>query len=202
MSTLGFLERRKQRKEVERKIVVNQGKRKASRHIRDQKKRLREFWELAKRSYRLGDVALYRKIAAIISATRQDIKRWERRMVYFEMIQAQRDQVLAGSEFAKAFHAMAGSMLANANPADMVRIQHDLQLGLAMADQLDDTLEDMMEMTDDMLDDVEGERDAEMDEIMAAVAREAEQEAEPGFDADIEASLKQIEEALNRDLGR
>jgi len=202
MSALGFLERRKQRKEIERKLKVNQGKRKVIRHIRDQKKRVREFWELAKRAYRLGDAALYRKIAAIISATRQDINRWERRLVYFEMIEAQRDQVAAGAEFAKAFHAMAQSMLANANPADMARIQQDLQLGLAMADQLDDTLENLIEMTDDMLAEVEGERDAELEEIMAAIAREAEQEAEPGFDADIEASLKQIEEALNRDLGR
>ena len=202
MSPIAYVERRKQRQEMERRIKANQGRQMVTRHIRNQKKKVREFWDLAKDAYRVGNVALYRKISAAISATRQDINRWEQRLVYFKVIEAQRDQVLAGAEFANAFHAMAGSMLAHANPSDLVRIQQDAQMAMARADQMDMALENLVEMTDDLLSDVEGERSAELEEIMAAVAREAEQEREPGFDADIEASLKQVEEALNRDLGR
>ncbi len=199
MSPLKILEERRQRQEMERQIKVKEGRRKAERHIRNQKKLMRHYWELATKAYRLGDSELVKKLATLISATRADISRWERRMLYFDMIEAQRDQALAGSEFAKAFDAMAKSVLVNADPADLTRIQMNLERSTLVAEQLEDRLTDFQETMDGMLSDVEDERPEELKEIIAAIEKEAEAGGEPGFDAEIEASLKQIDAVLKRE---
>jgi hypothetical protein len=196
-----FLERRRQRKEIERKIQAKEGKRHIDRHVRNQQKRLRQYWELAKRAYRLGDRPTFEKISKAIAGTRQDINRWERLMVTFELFEAQRDQAKAGSEFMRAFEAMAKSMLISADPADMARIMQRADMALALSDQMEDRLEDLMEMTDETLADVEAEHQGELAEIMKAIQAEAEEGAEPGFDEDLESAMKQIDEALQRRLG-
>jgi hypothetical protein len=198
---MNFLERRKQRKEFERRAQAKEGKRKINRHIRNQQKRLREYWALAKRAYTLGDRPTFEKISKAIAGTRQDINRWERLMVTFELFEAQRDQAQAGAEFMAAFEAMAKSMLINADPADMARIMQQADMALAMADQMEDRLEDLMDMTDETLADVEDEQQGELAEIMRAIRTEAEEETEPGFDEDLEAVMKQIDEAMQRRSG-
>ena len=198
---MDFLEKRKQRKEIERKMQAKEGKRKINRHVHNQQKRMREYWELAKRAYRLGDRATFQKIAKAIASTRQDVNRWERLLITFELFEAQRDQAQAGAEFMKAFEAMAQSMLISADPADMARIMQQADMALAMADQMEDRLEDLMEMTDETLADIDAEHQGELSEIMAAIRTEAEEEAEPGFDENLEAAMKQIDEALQRRVG-
>ena len=198
---MDFLEKRKQRKEIERKMQAKEGKRKINRHVRNQQRRLREYWGLAKRAYRLGDRPTFQKIAKAIASTRQDVNRWERLLITFELFEAQRDQAQAGAEFMKAFEAMAQSMLISADPADMARIMQQADMALAMADQMEDRLEDLMEMTDETLADIDAEHQGELSEIMAAIRTEAEEEAEPGFDENLEAAMKQIDEALQRRVG-
>jgi len=198
---MDYLKRRKERKEFERKAQAKEGKRKINRHVRNQKKRLRQYWELAKRAYRLGDRPTYTKIAKAIAGTRQDVNRWERLLVTFELFEAQRDQAQAGAEFMRAFEAMAKSMIISADPADMARIMQRSDMALALAEQMEDRLDDLMEMTDETLADIETEHEDELAEIMAAIQAEAEEEVEPGFDEELESAMKQIDEALQRRLG-
>jgi hypothetical protein len=199
---MDFIQRRKQRQEIERRMQAKEGKRKIQRHVRNQQKRLQQYWQLAKRAYRLGDRVNYTKIAKAIAATRQDVNRWERLLVTFELFEAQRDQAQAGGEFMKAFEAMAKSMLVAADPADMARIMQRADMALALADQMEDRLDDLMDMTDETLAEIETEHQGELAEIMAALQKEAEEEIEPGFeDKDLEAVMKQIDEALQRRVG-
>lgn len=188
-----------QEKETERRLQVKSGRRKAERHIQNQKKLLRRYWDLATRAYRVSDRELMTKLAALIASTRSDINRWERRMLYFDMIEAQRDQALAGSEFAKAFDAMAKSILANAKPEDLARIQANLEQSTVAAEELEGRLADFQTSMDEMLSDVEEERPAELKEIMSAIEKEAEAAGQPGFDSEIESSLKQIDAVLKRE---
>lgn len=190
----------KEEKETERRMQVKQGRRKAERHIANQKKQVQKYWELAKKAVRLGDREILQKLVALIVATRQDIQSWERRMLYFDMIEAMRDQALAGAEFAKSFQAMSESILANANPADLTRIQMYLERSMAVAEQLEDRLEDFQASLDDMLSDVGAEEKAEYREILAMIQREAEQEPETAVDREIEATMKQIEAMLGRQV--
>lgn len=199
---MNYFKRRKERQEIERKMQAKEGKRKIGRHINNQQKRLRDYWGLAKRSYRLGDRSMFQKIAKAIANTRQDISRWERLLVTFELFEAQRDQAQAGAEFMNAFEAMARSMIISADPADMARIMQQADMALALADQMEDRLEDLMEMTDETLADIETTGQGELAEIMKAIQSEAEEEGEPGFaDEELEAVMKQIDESLQRRVG-
>jgi hypothetical protein len=188
----------KEEKEMERRMQVKQGRRKAERHIANQKKQVQKYWDLAKKAMRLGDREILQKLVTLIAATRQDIQGWERRMLYFDMIEAMRDQALAGAEFAKSFQAMSESILANANPADLSAIQMNLERSMAVAEQLEDRLEDFQSSLDDMLSEAGGEERAEYKEILAMIQREAEQEPETAIDGEIEATMKQIEAMLGR----
>ena len=176
---MNFFERRRQAEEFKRKAQAKDSKRKIKRHMRNQQERLRQYWELAKRAYRLGDRPLFQKIAKAIAATRVDINRWERQLITFELFEAQRDQAQAGAEFMRGFEAMAKSLLISANPADMARIMQQAQMALTMADQMEDRLEDLMEMTDETLADMDTEQRGELAEIMKAIQSEAEEEVIP-----------------------
>jgi hypothetical protein len=195
---MDYFERRKQKKEFERRYQAKEGKRQIQRHVVTQQKRLKDYWELAKRAYRLGDRGTFEKISKAIANTRLDINRWEKLLVTFELFEAQRDQSKAGAEFMKAFEAMAKSMVISADPADMARIMQRTDMALAQADQMEDRLDDIMEMTDQTLEDVDKDHQGELAEIMAALKSEAEQEAAPGFDQEIEGVMKQIDESLKK----
>ena len=188
----------KEEKEMERRIQVKQGRRKAERHIANQKKQVQKYWELAKKAVRLGDREILQKLVTMIAATRRDIQSWERRMLYFDMIEAMRDQALAGAEFAKSFQSMSESILANANPADLSAIQLNLERSMLVAEQLEDRLEDFQSSLDDMLSETGEEDKAEYKEILAMIQREAEQEPESALDGEIAATMKQIEAMLGR----
>lgn len=187
-----------QEKEIDRRLQVRQGRRKAERHIANQKKQQQKYWELAKKAVRLGDREILQKLVKLIIATRRDYHAWERRMLYFDMIEAQRDQALAGSEFAKSFHAMAQSILAHADPADLSRIQADLERSLMVAEELEDRLMDFQDNMDDLLSDVGEEDKAEYKEILAMIQSEAEQAPEAVMDEEIETTMKQIQAMLGR----
>jgi hypothetical protein len=199
MSPLRFVEERRQKQEMERRIKIKEGRRRAERHIVKQKELMRRYWDLATRAYRLGDKVMFKKLAALISSTRVEVNNWERRMLYFDVMESRADQAAAGAEFAKAFEAMANSVLANANPADLAKIQMNVERSAMMADVLQDRLEDFTSVLDEQLVSVEQERPDELRKIMEDIEKEAETSAEPGFDADIEASLKQIDAVLKRE---
>jgi hypothetical protein len=186
----------KEEREAERRIQVKSGRRKAERHIQNQKKLERQYWDMAVKAYRLADRELVLKLTALIRATRADIKRWDRNLLYYNMIETQRDQALAGAEFMKAFHAMAQSILVNARPEDFAAIQADMERSSLVADELEDRLADFQSMMDESLAEIQEEEPGEIKEIMSAVQREAEQAGESGLDADIEAQLKKLDAQL------
>ncbi len=187
-----------QEKEMERRMQVRQGRRKVERHIKTQKKQVQRYWELAKRAYNLGNRDMLLKLANLISKTRQDIKRWEERLLYFDMIEAMRDQALAGAEFAKAFQAMSQTILASADPSVLNSIQLELEKSMMVADELEDRLEDFQSSMDDMLEATSSEDKAELSEILRIIQSEAEKEPQEELDPEIQALEKQIEDLLGK----
>jgi len=194
-----FFRQRRQRKEMERRIQARQGKKAVERHIQRQKANIQRYWALAKRAARLQDPEMFRKIARFILVTQRDVHMWERRLLYFDILQARRDQVTAAAEFAQAYQAMAQSMLAHSKPADLARIQQDIEMGLAQAETMDEMLAQLVEVSEDLLEEMGQEiSDTELAQIMAAIQAEAEEEGQGVSDQEIEASLRAIEEQLRR----
>lgn len=196
---MGFLRGRRERQEIERKMKARQGRRSIERHIRRQRQNVQRYWELAKRAARLRDQKMFKQIAAFILATQRDITQWERRLLYFDMVQARRDQVLTSAQFAEAYQAMAQSMLAHSSPENLARIQQDIERGFQTAEMMDEMLENLMDISEDLLEDVmSADQEGELRQIMEAIEAEAEQEAQGVEDAEIEAALRAIEEQLTR----
>jgi len=192
-------EERKRQKELERQIKIKEGRRHLERHIKKQKEKMVKYRGLAKRAQRIGDEKMFRQIALLLLRTQRDITQWERRILYFDMIEARKDQVRAAAEFAQAYETMAQSMLANSNPANIAKIQRDIEMGLARAEMMDDMLENLMDVSEDLLPEpADAEDTADLKQIMAELAAEADQEAQGVSDAEIDASLKAIEEQLRR----
>lgn len=196
---MNFLQKRKERKKIERKIQARQGKKNIERHIKKQRANLAKYWELGKRSARIKDGASFKQISAFILATQRDITQWERRLLYFDMVEARQDQVLAAADFAQSYQAMAKTMLAHSDPANIAQIQQDIEMGMARAEMMDGMLENLMDMSEDMLtDEIASPNDAELTQIMSAIQTEADEEGFGLGDDEIEASLRAIEEQLGR----
>jgi len=190
-------EQRRQKKEIERKIKARQAKREIERYVGKQRQNVKRFWDFAKRAARLQDNARFRQCAAMVLTSQREVTRWEQRLLYFDIVEARRDQVLAAAEFAKAYEAMAQSMLANANPQNMAKIQMDIERGLAQADMMDGMLENLMDMSEGMLEEmVGGDQETELKQIMDALKLEADQEAQGPSNEEIESSIKSIETIL------
>jgi hypothetical protein len=196
---MNFFQQRKQRQEIERKMAARQGRKRVEQHITRQKRQIQTYWELAKRAVRMRNPNRVKQISKFILASQRDVTHWEDRLLYFDMVQARTDQVRASAEFAQAYQAMAKSMLANTNQADMVKIQQDIEMGLAQADMMDEMLSNMMDISEEMLEDMSADvQDGELAQIMQAIETEATQEGQGVSDTDIEASLRAIEEQLGR----
>lgn len=189
----------KQEKEIERKIKARQGKKTVERHVQRQKANIQKYWALAKRAYRLNDTKMFEQIATFILSTQRDVTQWERRLLYFDMVEAQRDQVLAAAEFALAYQEMAKSMLASASPADLAKIQKDIEVAMMRSDMMEEVMENLMDLSEGMLQDVQLEdRGNELKQIMGALQTEAVAESQAPSDSEIEASLRAIEEQMKR----
>lgn len=193
-------EERRQRKEIERKTKVRQSKRTIEQHIQRQKKNIDRYLVLGKRAARLNDEGMFRQIATAILASQRDVMQWDRRLLYFDMVEARVDQIRAAAEFAKAYQNMAESMLENSNPSNIAKIQQDIQMGLTRAEMMDDMLANLVDISDDMLTDLSGgEQDKELAQLMESLRAEAAQESSSiATDTEIEAGLRAIEEKLGK----
>lgn len=191
---------RKQRRELERKMKIRQGKRTVEQHIQRQKKKIDQYLAMAKRAVRLHDEAMFRQLTTSILVSQRDAIQWERRLLFFDMVEARTEQTRAAAEFAKAYQNMAQSMLENSNPGNIAKIQQDIQMGLARAEMMEDMLANLVDMSDDMLSDFAGgEQDKELAQLMESIRTESAQESSSSaVDAEIEASLRAIEEKLGK----
>ena len=196
---MNWFQERKQRQEIERKMRARQGKKAVERHILKQQRNIERYWGLAKRAARLKDEATFKQISAFVLAAKRDITMWEKRLLFFDMVEARRDQVAAAAEFAQAYQEMAKSMLANSNPQNMAKIQQDIEMGMMKAEMMDDMLANLMDVSEDMLDEFGRETEAgELEQLMRDLRTEAEQEAQGLDDAEIEAGLDAIDALLNK----
>lgn len=193
-----WLERRRQEKEFERDVKVRQAKRRILRHVEKQRETEQKLWRLGKRAIQLGDQKQFEQIGKQILWTRDDVDRWERYLLNMETLEARRDQVRATGEFMQSLQAMADSLLTGAKPQDMARIQQDIEMGLARAQDVNERLTLFMEMADDMFYDAETSQPEALAEIQTAMAQDAELDEGSQYDAQIEAGLAKIREQLKK----
>ncbi len=196
---MGWFERRKAEREIEREVKIRQAKTAIRRHISGQHKMAQRLWELGKRALTLGDEAQFQRIGALYLKTQEDAARWERYLLTFEALEARRDQARAATAFLDALQAMNESLMEAAPPQAMARMQRDLAEGLARAETLEDRMSVMMELSDDALAGDWAADQAQLAELHQAMSTEAVQDEAHAYDARIEKGLRAIREEMDKE---
>jgi len=205
---LDYFKRRREMKEIERELEARRGEARIRRHITKQRRMARKLWDLGKRALEIGDRRNFRSIAKQYLWTLDDIRRWERNLLTFEAIRARRDQARSTAEFMRSIQAMSRSILVHADQKEMARMQKELELAIARAQNLEQMMDYVMEMTDETvfeMEEIEDERVEEAlreleREMLEAKKREAPEAAEANLDSRIEEGLRRIEEEMRKEL--
>ena len=188
----------KEEKELERTIESRRGKKTIQRYIKKQKDMLPKLWQMGREALRLEDEHQFQQTMVQYLWTEQQVTRWERYLLTFEMVEARRDQAHSTKEFLSALQAMGRSMIANADPKDVAQMQKDLQMGLARAEAMEDRMNIIMEMTDDYVYELEETDEGAMAELRTAMQGESAGEAD-GLDQRIGERMKQIEAQMRKE---
>jgi len=191
----------REEKELERRIRAKQGRTRITRHVENQRRAVTKYRELARRALSMGDQRQFRIIGAQYVWTQAEIERWERYVLMLDTIETRRDQAVSITEFIGSIKALTDSMMAQADPGHMAKLQKDLEMGLARAESLQEHLELMMDMTDQTLsqsaDELSGAKSDELQALQQQLAGELTQDS---ADARITEGLKKLEEQLRKEL--
>jgi len=204
----GFLERRRQDKELQREIKFKQGLSKVRAYAQKCQQAQKRYWELGKRSLKLGDRQQFENIVKAYLRTGEMANRWERYLVAMETVSIQRDQVKATGVFAQSMQALSDSMMAGAKPEDISKMQLSLERALTKAETLDETLSAIMDATSETIFSAEGLSKEALQEVEAAMGGEAIHETGAGVRAAaddevgerITQGLRRIEEEMKKEL--
>ena len=200
MGILGFRDRRRQTREIEREIRFKQGLSRVRSYIQKCQQSQKRIWELGKRALKLGDRQQFEHIARAYLRTGDLIMRWERYLVAVESMALQRGQVKATQEFVKSMGALSESMMTGASPEDVVKMQQDLEIALERAQTLDETLAAVMDATSDTVFSAEGLSEESLKEVEAAMVGEAGAEESGALDVRISQGLKRIEDEMRKEM--
>jgi len=209
MGIKDWLERRKQKKEIERDIAARRGKAQIKQHISKQRQMSKKLRGFLRRAIELGDERQFRQLGKQYLWTLEDIKRWERYLLAFEAVEARRDQARSMAEFMRSIQAMSRSILASASPKALAETERDLQMAIVQAQNLEQVMDIMMEMTGETIFGFAEMSEEEMEEAFGELRREIAEEAEreaaaeaapSSLDERIERGLRQIREEMKRSL--
>jgi hypothetical protein len=197
----GFLERRRQEKEIKREVKFKQGLSKVRAYVEKCNQAQKRYWELGKRSLKLGDRKQFENIAKAYLRTGEMANRWERYLVAMETVGIQRDQVKATGMFAQSMKALSDSIMAGAKPEDITKMQMELERALAKAETLDETLSAIMDATNEAIFSGEGLSEESLKQVETAMTGEAVHEEGAAIpDERITQGLERIEEEMKKEL--
>lgn len=191
-------EEKEQEKELSRETQARIGKAQMKRHIEKQKGMVKKLWEMGKRALSLNDEKQFRQIGKQLLWTQDDIDRWERYLLSFEVLEAKRDQARTSAEFMKSLKAMTESIISSTEPQNIAETQRDLEQGLARAASLEERMSVMMETMDGTLSDMGASDDSRLKKLEDEMTGDVVADESGKFDAKIEAGLEKIKEAMKK----
>jgi len=180
-----FAKERELRHQVDRDMRIREARRRYEKFIVSEEKRNQRLQKLAVEAHLVDSHLLRDKLAQIIGQSEANIKLWRERMVYFEMMQEVMSQAQACANFAEAFHTMAQSIVKAANPADLARIQSDMQKSLLFAEQLNEMTDQMVEAMDEELESADVANQIDTAAVLKRIVSKAESQ-QSDLDREIE----------------
>lgn len=195
---MGFIARKREAKEIERRVRFKQGKSKIENYIKKLKSSENKLLELGKRAHKLGDEPQFRHIAKAVLWTQEQRNRWDRYLLQMETMEARRDQVQATGSFVSSMKALTGSMLKGVSPEKLMQMQLDMEKALAKADSLEEMMAVMMDATAESVFSSEEATEEKIAELSRLMSEEAAQDESETFDGRIAEGLKAVEEELKK----
>ena len=197
---MGFFDSRRQEKEIEREVKFKQGLSRIRSYVQKCNQAQKRYWELGKRSLKLGDHKQFENIAKAYLRAGEMANRWERYLVAMETVSLQRDQVKATGTFAESMKALSASMMVGAKPEDIAKMQTELERALAKASTLDETLSAIMDTTSETIFSADGLSEDSLKEVETAMKGEATHEEGQPLDDRITTGLRHIEEEMKKEM--
>ncbi len=196
-----FGRKSKETKEIEREVKYKQGLARVRGFVDRSRASQRNLWGLGKKALQLGDRKQFENIAKAYLRMGDTINRWERYMVSAETLAVQRGQVRATGDFLKSINALSESMLAGVKTQDIVKMQVELEKGLARAQTLDETLAVVMDASNESIFSSEGLSEDSLKEVESAMSAEAARDEGAAADTRISDGMKRVEELMKKELG-
>ena len=196
---MGLFKSKRQR-ELEAEIQIRKSKARIQRFIRNAKKVQRRYWDLGKQALRLGDREQFAHLAGAFIRTREQINHWERYLLQMETLGIRHEEVAATGDFIKGISAMTGSILRGASPDKVAAMQLKMEQALVKSEALEEVLAAAMETSADSVFDADELDETKLDEVARQMGAEAEADESTAFDDQIARGLKQVEEAMRKEM--
>ena len=193
------MKRRREAKEIERRVQFKRNKAKVEGYVRNMKEKEQRFLALGKKAHRLGDQAQLDHIAKNILWIQGQRKHWERFGLMLETMEVKRDQVAATGAFVESMKAMTTSILKSVGAADLTKMQVDMERALARADTLEEQIAVVMEVSVDSAFTKMDEDSEQLGELKRLIGEESSQDEGETFDARIDEGLRSIEKELKKE---
>ena len=188
----------------EAKIKFRQGKARIQRFLEQAQQAGDNYWRLAKQAYQLGDQEQFKQLAANYLRIRESINRWERYVVKLDSLEMRRNEVEATGEFLKSMNALTGTILRGASPAEIARMQLDIEKALEKSESQEAMLNLAMEAAGTTLTSASDLNDTVLNQLVAGFGRvqatpfESPRQTFPESDNDNPAVAAEIRRALQR----
>ncbi len=187
-------------RELEAEIQVRQSKARIERFMRNCRKVQQRYWELGKQALRLGDRTQFEQLAGALLHARAQANQWERYLLQLETLSVRREEVAATSEFIKGISAVTNSILRGANPEQIAAMQVKMAQALTKSEALQELLAVAMESSVDTVFASDQMDEQKVEELAGQMTSEAEADESRGYDERISHGLKEVEEAMRKEL--
>ncbi len=131
----------------EAKIRFRQGKSRIQRYVQQGQLSADRYWQLARQAYKLGDNDQLRQLAANFFRARESINRWERFLLKMDALEMRRNEVEATGDFVRSMNALTSTILRSSSPAEIAKMQIEVEQALAKADEQAEHITLVMEAT-------------------------------------------------------
>ncbi|MFH1141750.1 MAG: hypothetical protein V1724_08860 [Chloroflexota bacterium] len=194
-------ERKRKEKDLEREVRFKQGISRVHRYVEKCEASRQHVWSQAKRAAQLGDRAMLRNTLISYLRLGDLVTRWERYILAAEHAALMRDHIKATGEFMGSLQAVSDAMMAGMNPNDMIKVQADLERGMARAQNLDEALGVVMDAASTTIFSSEGLSDEQLGSLEKQVMGEASQDESSHLDSRIDEAMKRIEAEMKKEKG-
>lgn len=194
----------------EAKIKFRQGKARIQRFLQQAQQAGDNYWRLAKQAYQLGDQEQFKQLGANYLRIRESINRWERYIVKLDSLEMLRNEVEATGEFLKSMNALTGTILRGASPAEIARMQVDVEKALEKSEAQEEMLNLAMEAAGTTLTSTSDLNDNVLNQLIAGFggtpsatyeplgrSQPAIEEDNPAFAAEIRRALQNVDNDLH-----